>query len=74
MSRLLPRYYRRQLEAEDKAKIAAILVESGEAVETHAPATAPGDPLRLRGLPVVGVGGAIPGTNPLQVLLRKNRA
>jgi hypothetical protein len=73
----LPRYYRRQLEAEDAQKIEKIILE-GRELESD-----PGRPLRQsadghssdrrRGLPVIskGVGGASPGTDPLRALLAK---
>jgi hypothetical protein len=44
--------------------------QSGTAKEER---TKPGDPRKLRGIPVIarGVGGASPGTNPLAAWLRK---
>lgn len=70
MSRLLPRFDRRQQEAEDARKLARILLETGAALPTPATSSssAAGDPHKLRGLPAVGVrgglGGAIAGTKP----------
>lgn len=66
MSRILPRFYRHTQAAEDNARIARILLETGahapEPVATRSRATLPGDTRRLRGIPVVGRG--IPGTSP----------
>jgi hypothetical protein len=69
--------YRRQLQALDEQRLAAILLELGE----EAPpagwtgATAPGDRRRLRGIPAVsrGTSGAIAGTDPVRALLAKER-
>ncbi len=74
----LPRAFRRQLMAEDAAKLELILAELGEHEEpaSAAGATAAGDARRLRGVPAVGRGvpGAIPGTNPVgAVLARESR-
>ena len=80
MSRILPRFYRQQLQAEDAAHITHILREAGADTTTHEPkkhygATLPGDKRRLRGIPVVGgVGGTSPGTDPVAELLRKEHA
>lgn len=75
--RALPRFRRRQEEAESRRKIARILLETGEPLPQRAAAgaTAPGDVLRLRGIPAVGrgVGGAIPGTDPARVVGRGSR-
>jgi hypothetical protein len=74
-----PRAYRRQLEAQDEAKLERILQEVGErdelAIAVTAGATAPGDGRRLRGIPAVGKGcsGTVFGTDPLGALLAKER-
>lgn len=76
MSVLLPRYYRRQLEREDRAAVDKAVRESIDVVpETVARATLPGDNRRLRGIPVcaMGVTGVSPGTDPLAALLSSER-
>ena len=68
----LPRAYRRQLQAQDEAKVARIVKEVGdEPPSSSAGATAAGDSRRLRGIPAVGRGcaGAIRGSNPVGALL-----
>lgn len=69
----LPRAFRRQLAAEDEAKVRRIVAEVGDAEmpSSTAGATAAGDERRLRGVPAVGrgVSGAIPGTSPVGALL-----
>jgi hypothetical protein len=70
----LPRAYRRQLQAEDQAKLERILAEVvDEEPSSAAGATAAGDSRRLRGIPAVGRGcsSTITGTDPLQALLAK---
>jgi hypothetical protein len=74
MPQPLPRAFRRQLEADDRAKVARIVREVGEEdVAGVAGGTAGGDERRLRGIPAVGRGcaGAIRGTNPVAELLRR---
>lgn len=75
--RALPRFRRRQEEADSRRKIARILLETGEAAPERAAAgaTAPGDVLRLRGIPAIGrgVGGAMAGTDPARVIERADR-
>lgn len=76
MSILLPRYYRRQQEREDRAAVDKAVTESIDVVpETVARATLPGDNRRLRGIPCValGVSGVSPGTDPLAALLSSER-
>lgn len=72
--RTLPRFRRRQEEADSRRKIARILLETGEAAPERAAAgaTAPGDVLRLRGIPAIGrgVGGAIAGSDPARAVGR----
>lgn len=78
---ILPRFYRRQLQAEDACKLERLLAEVGADEPTNGDRlplrrSADGhDPARLRGLPAVGpcVSGAIPGTDPLRALLRAER-
>lgn len=59
----------------DERKLAAILLETGEAlpVKQTAGSTSGGDEQRLRGLPAVGrgVSGAIKGTDPLGEVIRR---
>ena len=75
---ILPRFYAHLQKIEDQRKLGQILLEGGE-LESEA-----GRPLRrsadghnrdrARGIPIVGRaggGGASPGTDPLQALLRK---
>jgi len=71
MTQILPRFYRRQLEAEDRAAVDQAIAES-VTPETAPRATLPGDTRRLRGIPVcaMGVSGTAPGTDPLAALLR----
>jgi hypothetical protein len=68
---LLPRFHRRQLEAEDHAAVERIVREAVQ-TSTVARATLPGDTRRLRGIPVcaMGVAGVSPGTDPMAALLR----
>jgi hypothetical protein len=69
----LPRAHRRQLQAEDAAKLELILREvTDEPASSAAGATAAGDERRLRGIPAVGRGcaGAIRGTRPGDGLFR----
>lgn len=60
-------YRDRVLAAQQRTRLA---IESGT-VEPHAnnPRALPGDPLRLRGIPVIGhgIGGTSPRTNPCAV-------
>src|SRR5215831_6498186 len=69
MSQLLRRFHAPQERLSDLAKIDRILEETTDVgpTSTVARATLPGDPRRLRGIPVcaMGVGGVAPGTNPL---------
>ncbi len=71
----LPRAYRRQLQAEDAAKVDRIVREAGEDVapSSSAGATAGGDERRLRGIPAIGRGcaGAINGSDPMRALIQK---
>ena len=75
MRQPLPRLYRRQLEAEDAARLELILRDVGELEEptSSVGATAAGDERRLRGIPAVGHGcsSTAPGTDPLRALLAK---
>jgi len=61
MALLLPRFYQARID------IGALKRLKAEAVEQPTEwykVKAGGDPLRLRGIPVVGFGGHIPGTRP----------
>jgi hypothetical protein len=78
MSRILPRFYREQQAAEDAARLAQVLLETGEPVppKTTSSVTLAGDTRRLRGLPAVarGVAGVSPGTDPVAEVLRSDRS
>lgn len=74
MSHLLPRFTNTRME--DERQIAKAILDAGDAPEPmknprHALAK-PGDPRVLRAIPVIarGVGGTIPGTQPLTEVLR----
>ena len=72
----LPRAHRRQLQAEDAAKLELILREvTDEPASSAAGATAAGDERRLRGIPAVskGTSGAMFGSDPVRALLAKER-
>lgn len=83
MSRVLPRFYRRQEERRRRDDYLGPILLGSEAVdeavrqavvetETAPKATLPGDTRRLRGIPVCtfGVQGTAPGTDPLQAAIR----
>lgn len=57
-------------------KLAEIVLETGNDIPVN-PRAAPNDPVRLRGVPVVGgrgaLGGAIKGTQPLAEVLARER-
>ena len=74
MTQILPRFYRRQLEAEDAAAVDKAVRESSSS-EPAPRATAAGDTRRLRGIPMFcrGVTGTAPGTDPLAALLASER-
>jgi len=82
MSQPLPRFRQRQDEAERLRRIARICVDTDTPMPNPALGyrTAPGDQRRLRYIPVHarGVGGTIPGTDPLAQIIaaeqRNNRA
>jgi hypothetical protein len=71
----LPRFHAYQERIEDERRLAAILLETGEAAppKTAAGATAGGDASRLRGIPALGRGvqGALAGSSPVGALLAK---
>jgi hypothetical protein len=74
MTPLLPRFYRRQQEAEASASVAEAVNES-IADETFTPRssiTKPGDHRRLRGIPCIarGVSGVQAGSDPVAELIR----
>ena len=77
MAQPLPRAYRLQLMAKDKAKVARIVaeVDALETPTTAAGGTAAGDQRRLRGIPAAGRGcaGHISGTRPDTALLAPER-
>jgi len=62
---IMPRAYRRQLQANDHDKITRLTAETTP-ITTHPGASLPGDTRKLRGIPAIGpnVTGAIPGTRP----------
>lgn len=66
LAQILRRFNAALERIEDERKIAKIIIEVGEAPDptTVAKATLPGDRDRLRGIPVEGFGGAIPGSKP----------
>jgi hypothetical protein len=74
VTQILPRFYRRQLEAEDRAAVDLAVAES-VTPEMEPRATAPGDTRRLRGIPMfaMGVNGTAPGTDPVAALLASER-
>jgi hypothetical protein len=73
MSVLLPRFYRHQQEAAQRAVDRAVEESVDTTPVTVARATLPGDNRRLRGIPVCtfGVQGTAPGTDPLAEAIRK---
>jgi hypothetical protein len=75
MTQILPRFYRRQCEADDHAAVDAAVRESADPEETAPRATAAGDTRRLRGIPMFcrGVNGTAPGTDPLAALIASER-
>lgn len=72
---LLPRFYQKQIQAQDAAHLAEILVDSGGEAppdKIKQPHTKPGDTRRLRGIPVIGaVSGTQPGTDPFKAAVRR---
>jgi hypothetical protein len=64
---------RRRSAVELERQVAKIAVEVGADVPEQTPATAAGDPRRLRGIPAIGcgVGGAVAGTQPERAILLK---
>ena len=77
MPPLLPRFTNTRLEDERKVTQAVLDASGVEVAPDDAPIrtsiTKPGDPRRLRGIPIVarGVPGCQPGSNPLAALIRK---
>lgn len=71
MSRILPRFYAHSERIDSERRVARVVLESqGLALPvTVQRATLPGDPRRLRGIPVVarGVSGVSPGSDPRAV-------
>jgi len=74
MPPLLPRFHARAEAAARERQIAQIVLEvgAGEEARTVARATLAGDDRRLRGIPMIGrgVGGCLPGANPVAELMR----
>jgi hypothetical protein len=75
MNPLLPRFHRRQLDAQDRAAVDRAVQDSIPETSTVARATLPGDTRRLRGIPIcaMGVQGTSPGTDPVAEVLRWER-
>lgn len=74
MTQILPRFYRRQLEADDRAAVDRAVQES-VSMEPVPRSTLPGDSRRLRGIPMFarGVNGTAPGTDPVAALISSER-
>ena len=68
---VMPRAYRRQLQAQDQANVDRITREAADDGQRYAN-TPGGDARKLRGIPAIGrnVRGAIPGTVPGDELWR----
>lgn len=68
---------RARSDAEQQRAITRALreAEPAAAMGKHGPATAGGDPLRLRGIPAIGrsVSGAIRGSDPEREVMREDR-
>jgi len=66
--RVMPRAYRRQLQATDQQAVDRAVQDAGPIIHTPG-ATAPGDSRKLRGIPAIGrsvrgaTGGSVPGEN-----------
>lgn len=71
---ILPRFFRRQLEVEDRAKLDAMERE-WTPPDPVGGGTAGGDSRRLRGVPAIarGVAGVSPGTDPFVETERRLR-
>lgn len=70
MAQILPRFYQARV---DIAALKRIRAEVDAQPESFATMRLPGDPWKLRGIPVcvrAGVGGASPGTRPESVCER----
>jgi hypothetical protein len=79
-ARLLPRFQRARLKFQQAGILRDAILQAeseGRVVDMPRPNVTPaGDPIRMRGLPMIGPGGigdAIPATKPEQALLRKQR-
>lgn len=72
MSRLRARIQRQEME-EEQRRIVDIALAGGSA--PHAARSSEADPLRLRGIPAIGIGvaGEIPGTRPDRAVMRRPR-
>lgn len=68
MNILASKYRKREIEAGLQRQVARIVLEVGAEAPRPSTSALPLDPLRLRGVPVVGgrgaIGGAIRGTRP----------
>jgi hypothetical protein len=78
VAQCLPRSHVRQERAAFEHELAKILFETGAELPKNAKpvnGAGGGEPARLRGSPAIGrnVSGAIPGTDPLNALLAKER-
>lgn len=84
MPELLPRFYLAQQQIEDERKLARIILETGGLPDEAGDAKPSSRPTRgadghdwrrRRGTPIIGKGvsGAMPGTNPLDALIAKER-
>lgn len=75
MTQLLPRFHAASERIDDERKIAQAVLDGKEAPSEpkslRRALAKPGDPRVLRAIPVIarGVGGTIPGTEPLAALI-----
>lgn len=72
MSRLLAKLQRERLADEHAKLVASALMESAASNVPTRGRSGEGDQRRMRGIPVIGrgVGGTIPGTDPLREAMR----
>ena len=70
-----PRWQRYAQQQADLRKVAELILEATRAELEPTPGSAGGDPQALRGIPAIGpnVTGAIPGTNPENGTLDRER-
>lgn len=74
----LPRFRAHQQKVADARKLSRIIEETGgetAPAKASAGATSGGDWQRMRGFPIIGrgVGGTVPGTDPLAALIAKEQ-